>query len=280
LIRFEDADTMNDQPDKPSEVAVIDSDRSCIGCGYNLRTLTWRAKCPECGRDVLDSLGENLFSADRHWLKSMRLGIMLLMAQAAGVIGVALAAQFIHWNLELLPYLLLPIGPKLPFLLGTMQSSPRLRALAISVVAVYGVGIWIFTRAAAIESTKANELRQSLRGVGLVGSAITVIGITFQWGSQSAWLMVVTILIEMILMVLTYGRLATIAELGEAKRLVVTIQITLAGQMMGLVLIPLGMFLPGAALTSQILTGLVAAAGMVICIRCIALLGRAMGRET
>src|SRR5262249_8024735 len=34
---------------------IVDVDVECLGCGYNLKTLSWTANCPECGRRVEDS---------------------------------------------------------------------------------------------------------------------------------------------------------------------------------------------------------------------------------
>lgn len=39
-----------------SEVAPTDYDLPCVECGYNLRGLTSRGRCPECGADVRDSI--------------------------------------------------------------------------------------------------------------------------------------------------------------------------------------------------------------------------------
>ncbi len=36
----------------------VDDDVSCVGCGYNLRTLRLTGRCPECGTDVVDSTSE------------------------------------------------------------------------------------------------------------------------------------------------------------------------------------------------------------------------------
>jgi uncharacterized repeat protein (TIGR04138 family) len=39
-----------------SDVPTINGDVPCSGCGYNLRTLKADALCPECGREVADSV--------------------------------------------------------------------------------------------------------------------------------------------------------------------------------------------------------------------------------
>lgn len=40
----------------PPPDRIISGDVLCIGCGYNLRTKAVADRCPECGRDVADSL--------------------------------------------------------------------------------------------------------------------------------------------------------------------------------------------------------------------------------
>lgn len=37
--------------------STVDVDLTCIGCGYNLRTLPWEGRCPECTRPVQESVG-------------------------------------------------------------------------------------------------------------------------------------------------------------------------------------------------------------------------------
>lgn len=73
--------------------SLIDSDLECIGCGYNLRTLTRDANCPECAAPVADSVDAFppafLF---RRWssIRWIRLGLLLwvlsILAWAGGLI--------------------------------------------------------------------------------------------------------------------------------------------------------------------------------------------------
>src|SRR5215212_2938713 len=89
---------------------LIDEERFCIGCGYNLRMLHWTGKCPECGRDVLDSMGRTLFSADRDWLKCVRRGMILISLHIVAAVSAALA--YSYGPSLLLLYVLVPVGAK------------------------------------------------------------------------------------------------------------------------------------------------------------------------
>lgn len=40
-----------------ASLSTVDVDLACIGCGYNLRTLPWEGRCPECTRPVKESVG-------------------------------------------------------------------------------------------------------------------------------------------------------------------------------------------------------------------------------
>lgn len=57
------------------------SDLPCVDCGYNLRTLTVDAMCPECGSAVKMSADRHyLADGDLSWLKSIRKGTRLIIA--------------------------------------------------------------------------------------------------------------------------------------------------------------------------------------------------------
>lgn len=74
--------------------ALVDIDLSCLGCGYNLRTLSHDARCPECGERVSRSLraGFHHLSFDELlvWRKStwwlMALPILFAMTTGLGVV--------------------------------------------------------------------------------------------------------------------------------------------------------------------------------------------------
>ena len=73
----------------------IDEDLLCLGCGYNLRTLTLEHTCPECGRPVATSLIKGrLQDADPAWLRKLSGGalmsfILLFGPILAGMLGAA-----------------------------------------------------------------------------------------------------------------------------------------------------------------------------------------------
>src|SRR5436190_21742856 len=103
----------------PAQSGIIDQERFCIGCGYNLRTLHWQAKCPECGRAVLDALGQTLQSADVDWLRSLFLGMVLLEIHPVLALAAALATGHLRpreWSVA--AYLIAPVGPRIMILAG------------------------------------------------------------------------------------------------------------------------------------------------------------------
>ena len=71
---------------KPQKLE-IDDDLECVHCGYNLRGLTKKHRCPECGTPAGMSLqGDLLQYASAPWLKSVRNGLaMLLWAIGMGI---------------------------------------------------------------------------------------------------------------------------------------------------------------------------------------------------
>jgi len=86
------------------ETLAIHEDVPCVGCGYNLRTLGLEARCPECARDVVDSLARNeLVLADLKWLKRVRSGVRLLLAGLIAIVGAFLAVIIIAAGSALQP---------------------------------------------------------------------------------------------------------------------------------------------------------------------------------
>jgi hypothetical protein len=67
-------------PPKPSR-DLVNHDAPCLGCGYNLKGLTWSGRCPECAAPIWISLQEKLLCyADPQWLRRVRRGSKLAVA--------------------------------------------------------------------------------------------------------------------------------------------------------------------------------------------------------
>src|SRR5882762_6341381 len=70
---------------KPDSISLTDpqlvnEDRPCSKCGYNLRTLPRRGNCPECNWPVTASLATVSFrDASEKWLMVVALGLVLLV---------------------------------------------------------------------------------------------------------------------------------------------------------------------------------------------------------
>lgn len=64
-----------------SNSKVIDYDLNCVGCEYNLKALPTEHLCPECGRDIKDSLPTRtrLSRAKQQWLQTVSRGLTFLM---------------------------------------------------------------------------------------------------------------------------------------------------------------------------------------------------------
>ena len=57
----------------------VDEDLICLGCGYNLRSLTLDRACPECGTAVgRSAIGNRLTYANPKWVSRVSLGATLL----------------------------------------------------------------------------------------------------------------------------------------------------------------------------------------------------------
>lgn len=87
---------------------LIDHDRPCINCGYNLVGLMSNVVCPECGRKInikkkdLPRYGDNLVNAPMGWLAGFATAGMLLFVGSIGVFG-ASAVAVAMWGRNLIP---------------------------------------------------------------------------------------------------------------------------------------------------------------------------------
>ena len=91
-------------PGRKLEKLDIDDDLACVHCGYNLRGLTKKHRCPECGTPAGFSVqGDLLLYAPVPWLKTVSRGMALML----WAIGVALAS---HLNFAVMPNLGMLLG--------------------------------------------------------------------------------------------------------------------------------------------------------------------------
>lgn len=74
----------------------------CIGCGYNLRTLSRYGHCPECNAPVRASLSSGrLEHSNPDWLRLLRLGLRVSGISIATIVGSAFALFL--WDLFVAP---------------------------------------------------------------------------------------------------------------------------------------------------------------------------------
>ncbi|HRJ50050.1 MAG TPA: hypothetical protein PKU91_05935, partial [Phycisphaerales bacterium] len=67
-------------PPNPQERGMVEGDRACVACSYNLRGLPVLGLCPECGRPVMDSLrGILLEFASRDYVAKVGSGLWLVL---------------------------------------------------------------------------------------------------------------------------------------------------------------------------------------------------------
>ncbi|MCG3137077.1 MAG: hypothetical protein HJJLKODD_00919 [Phycisphaerae bacterium] len=80
---------------------TIAEDTHCVRCGYNLRGLPSNHRCPECGTAVQATLGrKGLGHLSAAWLKTVQLGLLLLLASVAASTAGMIAGMFMAggWN--------------------------------------------------------------------------------------------------------------------------------------------------------------------------------------
>lgn len=63
---------------------ALEVDVTCVQCGYNLRGLASGGTCPECGRDIRESLSrDRLMFADEQWLRVVTAGVTTIACGVA-----------------------------------------------------------------------------------------------------------------------------------------------------------------------------------------------------
>jgi hypothetical protein len=80
-----------------AEPPKVVSDRTCVGCGYQLRGLAIGGKCPECALPILapGNIDDPLSQAPLHIIKRFRFGCWLAMGCV--ISQVALAVAHVRW---------------------------------------------------------------------------------------------------------------------------------------------------------------------------------------
>lgn len=83
----------SDAPNSSAGRAVLGTDLHCVKCQYNLRGLSSRGKCPECGLRILASLSTRGCVNARQW-RSISKSLVLVMAANTGLALTPFAAIF------------------------------------------------------------------------------------------------------------------------------------------------------------------------------------------
>lgn len=115
---------------KPEEV---DDDLACLDCGYNLRGLSVKGRCPECGVSISLTLTAEINPiADREWLARTIIGVRLYTLTILSplvLLGAGAALEYFRWwpgVLEPTSWLLCGTGP-IAFTLAIWRSTTRAR---------------------------------------------------------------------------------------------------------------------------------------------------------
>src|SRR5512134_1124043 len=75
--------------------AEIKEDLPCVTCGYNLRGLTGKHRCPECGTPAgFSRAGDLLQYAPIPWLRTVRNGLAMLLWSLGASLGASIAAVY------------------------------------------------------------------------------------------------------------------------------------------------------------------------------------------
>jgi len=163
------------EPLPPPLPGVVDADRPCLGCGYNLRNLGVDGQCPECGSPVERSLRGNLLEfASREYVANLRRGCTLVeigvIAEVLGGIAVfGLAAAVAISRGALIK------GGAMPSMAGMpVEQINSLVEVGASLVAV--LGWWLLSNPdpAMLGPDADTRVRRVLRVLLLVGAATAI----------------------------------------------------------------------------------------------------------
>ena len=200
---------------------LIDEQRSCIGCGYNLRMLHWSGRCPECGREVLESMGRTLFSADLDWLRGVRRGMIVLSLHMAAAMCTALVHSY-GPSLVLL-YVMAPAGPKTGILVELARYGSIGWVMTILALLLYGAGTWLFTRTGVTETVASSQTNTGMRLIAMVWTGLGLLFCSYAYFPRQlgdgALPIMGAMVSEALLIILFYLRLSNLAEMARAQRL-------------------------------------------------------------
>lgn len=198
----------NTTDEAPASTPRIGDDLACFGCGYNLRTLSADAACPECGQAVAETV-----EAQRRGLKNgggfavMTRVVMVLFGWVLPFICFLLTSQdnfFIHarsgrWS----EYVMLPLGgpvswafyPALFFAavaLGVVTFRPRSAHHQQWVLVGLGLGVLVGAQYTLVMAVALGDLMNELqplmfRGSGnAIGLGVGMVILAVVFGSR--WL--------------------------------------------------------------------------------------------
>ncbi len=131
--------------------AQIESDLSCIQCGYNLRGMSPGGTCPECGAPVhLSNRSDRLMLSDSQWLGSLRYGMNWIVAGI--VVSLCIFVLSVFAGMFIMSSNLVPTPAPAPGSSPMTQPTMPAWFTVFSVIAavtqsvVFGMGFWQLTR--------------------------------------------------------------------------------------------------------------------------------------
>lgn len=168
-------------PADPYNLPVDDAghlveDVVCLSCGYNLRGLSLRSACPECGTPMLQAVhGNYLRYSDPRWIQRLATGANIL----------ARSLRFV-----ILLVIVMIIGPELPEFrqsgLGGDSSIlvPALIGMLICTGLVSVVGIWLLTTPEREDRPHPSDklVRRFARASVLQGPALAIVVVSLSQG--------------------------------------------------------------------------------------------------